>query len=119
MAFRATETECSGHPYLHCRGDVGAGSGSAIRGWWSSARKGVTPAVCRSVDGSGVFKTQCTPAVGQMPSISHRVVANHLTSYLQATGSLADTIDLYDWNTWAGAALHEYLSRGDGRPGKA
>ena len=31
--------------------------------------KGVTPAVCRGIDGSGVFKSECTPAVGQMSSV--------------------------------------------------
>ena len=52
-----------------------------------------------------------------MSSVNHQVVADRLTrerldSYLQATGgSVADAIDLYDWNTRAGAALHEDLSR--------
>ena len=48
-----------------------------------------------------------------MSSINHQLVADRLTpdkfhSYLQATrGSVADAIDLHDWNTRAGAALHE------------
>lgn len=46
---------------------------------------------------------------GQMSSVNHRVVADRLTrerldSYLLATGgSVEDAIDLYDWNTRAGA----------------
>ena len=79
--------------------------------------KGVTPAVCRGIDGSGVFGYYCKSAVGQMSSVNHQVVANRLTrdrldSYLQATaGSVAAAIDLYDWNIRAGAALHEDLGR--------
>ncbi len=52
-----------------------------------------------------------------MSSVNHQVVADRLTrdrldSYLQATGgSVTLAIDLYDWNTLAGAALHEDLGR--------
>ena len=52
-----------------------------------------------------------------MSSVNHQMVANRLTrdrlaSYLHATGgSLGSAIDLYDWNTLAGGALHEDLGR--------
>ena len=44
--------------------------------------------------------------------VAHRLTLDRLASYLQATGgSVAAAIDLYDWNTLAGAALHEDLGR--------
>ena len=52
-----------------------------------------------------------------MSTLNHQVVARRLTrdrldSYLQAVGgSVAAAIDLYDWNTRAGSALHEDLGR--------
>jgi len=52
-----------------------------------------------------------------MSRVNHQVVADRLTrdrlaSYLQATGgSVAAALDLYDWNTLVGAALHEDLGR--------
>lgn len=52
-----------------------------------------------------------------MSRVNHQVVGNRLTrdrlaSYLHATGySLGSAIDLYDWNTLAGGALHEDLGR--------
>ncbi len=55
--------------------------------------------------------------MGQLSSVNHQVVADRLTrerldSYLLATGgNVENAIDLYDWNTRAGAALHEDLGR--------
>ena len=52
-----------------------------------------------------------------MSSVNYQVVAHRLTrdrldSYLHETrGSVAAAIDLYDWNTRAGAALYEDLGR--------
>ncbi|MDE0376174.1 MAG: hypothetical protein OXK16_09455 [bacterium] len=52
-----------------------------------------------------------------MSRVNYQKVANRLTrdrlaSYLNATGgSLGYAIDLYDWNTLAGGALHEDLGR--------
>ena len=52
-----------------------------------------------------------------MSSINYQVVADRLTvsqlrSFLQTTGGdIEAAIDLYDWNTRVGAALHEDLGR--------
>ena len=46
------------------------------------------------------------------PVVARRLTRDRLASYLHATGgSVAAAIDLYDWNTLAGAALHEDLGR--------
>ena len=99
-----------------CRSDLTAETKSLHVGP-SPNLKGVTPAVCRGIDGSGAFENKYTPAVRQISTINHPAIANRLTrhrlnSYLQATGgSEAAAIDLYDWNTLASAALHEDLGR--------
>lgn len=45
-------------------------------------------------------------------SIAQRLTMDRLGSYLAATGGdLVEAIDLYDWNTLVGAALHEDIGR--------
>ena len=79
--------------------------------------KAVTPAVCRSRDGSGVFASYCTAPVRQRQPFDHNVLMVRLTeerlgSYLAATRhDPRAAIRLYDWNVLASGALLEDIAR--------
>ena len=75
------------------------------------SNKAVTPAVCRSRDGSGVFKGYCSSSVRQRQPFYHNVVIARLTeerlgSYLDATDQDASAaLALYDWNVRVSGSL--------------
>jgi len=80
-------------------------------------RKAVTPAVCRSRDGSGVFGAYHTALLGQGQHFDHREVITRLTverlsSYLERTDRDEHAaLRLYDWNIRASGALIEDICR--------
>ena len=79
--------------------------------------KAVTPAVCRSRDGSGVFSNYYSLPVGQRQPFEHGVLVDRITeerlrSYLQATAGNAEAaIRFYDWNVRVSGALLEDVAR--------
>lgn len=87
-----------------------------MRRRYGPREKGETPAVCRSRDGSGVFGDQSNDGP-QVSTFNHAAIATRLTSdrlgsYLAVVGGDVErAVDLYDWNTAAGGALHEDIGR--------
>jgi hypothetical protein len=79
-----------------------------------AALKSITPAVCRSRDGSGVFAVEGT-AISPNPQYSLQIVEQRLTpdrlsTYRTAgTGTLDNALALYTWNVQTAAAFFELI----------
>ena len=83
----------------------------------NAAINGVTPAVCRSIDGSGVFVADSSilavnVSAHELNVLVGRISAPRLAPYTSdARGDVRAAVRLYDWNISIGAALFEDLSR--------